>query len=68
MGVWKTEKFRAQVYSQNFREINRIQFIKTVCYLDEIFFYFLTVPHSVEITEIYSHHFLAKISWNQRIY
>ena len=24
--------------------------------------------HTVEITEIYSHTFLAKISWNQRIY
>ena len=24
--------------------------------------------HTVEITEIYSHTFLAKISWKQRIY
>ena len=24
--------------------------------------------HSVEITEIYSHNFLAKNSWKQRIY
>ena len=46
--------------------------------LHEIFAIFLRVDltefflihrkHSVEITEIYSHAFLAKISWNQRIY
>ena len=26
------------------------------------------IPHSVEIMEIYSHAFLAKISWKPRIY
>ena len=33
------------------------------------FFHTVRLPsHSVEITEIYSHSILAKISWNQRIY
>ena len=32
----------------------------------ENFSHFHTTVHSVEITEIYSHSFLAKISWNQR--
>ena len=35
---------------------------------DSLGFFTVRCAHSVEITEIYSHIFLAKISWNQRLY
>ena len=71
-----------EIYTwQKFRERNILQkkFLKS--WFDEwekVNFHFpqsssveiaeIYVPHCVEITEIYSYPFLAKISWNQRIY
>ena len=55
-----------QIYShQNIFSSNKLfsQFLPKKCKCK-----FLYHTHNVEITEIYSHSILAKISWNQHIY
>ena len=42
-------------------------FVKAMVLLEN-FSFFYTVSVSMDITEIYCHDFLAKISWKQRIY
>ena len=51
-----------QQFDAIFREINSLGMLKQ---FDQFFIIWI---HSVEITEIYPHSILAKISWNQRIY
>ena len=73
--VWKNEKL--SLTQKIFRQINSLVTYLVKSLLSRNFYQkckkensrdFHTTVHTVEITGIYSHAFLAKISWKHRIY